>query len=60
MAKRKALLFTYSDNENFEIEIEDNTELGADDFNWETILLKPIEENGEQLNVDNGVSWGWA
>ena len=60
MEKRKALLFTYSDNDNFEIEIDKNTGLDSDDFDWEKELLEPIEEKGDCPNVGNGVSWGWA
>jgi hypothetical protein len=60
MAKRKALLYTYSEDSNYEIEIEASTDLNTDGFDWEKILLEPLNDQGDYPNVDNGVSWGWA
>ena len=60
MAKRKALLYSYSDDKYYEIKIDSNIDLSADNFDWENKLLEPIQENGEYPDVDNGVSWGWA
>lgn len=60
MAKRKALLYTYSEDNNYEIEIEESTDLTADGFDWEKELLEPLNDKGENPIIDNGVSWGWA
>jgi len=60
MAKRKALLYTYLEDSNYEIEIEASTDLNADGFDWEKILLEPLNNQGDYPNCDNGVSWGWA
>jgi hypothetical protein len=60
MAKRKALLYTYSEDNNYEIEIEASTDLNDDVFDWEKTLLEPLNDQGDYPNVDNGVSWGWA
>jgi hypothetical protein len=60
MAKRKAALYSYSQDENYELEIEETTDLNADGFDWEEILLIPLEARGENINVSNGVGWGWV
>jgi hypothetical protein len=60
MALRKALLFSYAENKNYPIEIEESTDLDDDNFDWETELLHAIEEGGETPNTSNGVSWAWA
>lgn len=56
---RLALLYSYGDDENYEVEIPENTDLDDDFFDWEEILLKPIEEAGHEVNIMVGVSWGW-
>lgn len=63
MAKRKALLYSYAEDKNYEIEVEENIFDVEDDeeFDWETNLLFPIEdEQGVRVNTECGVSWGWA
>lgn len=60
MAKRKASLYSYSEDKNYEISIDESIDLDSDDFDWEKELLEPIEENGEHPNCENGVSWGWS
>jgi len=60
MVKRKALLYSYSDDKNYEVWIDENTDINSDSFEWENILLEPIEGICEGINTENGVSWGWA
>ena len=57
---RLAYLYSYADNYNYEIKIPSDTDLDSDDFSWEEILLSPLEDRGEEINTDSGVSWGWV
>jgi hypothetical protein len=57
--RRVAILYSYWDDENYEVEIPENTDLDDEFFDWEEVLLKPLEDQGIEVGIGTGVSWGW-
>ena len=57
--ERLAVLYSYEDDENYEVRIPASTDLDDDYFDWEEVLLKPLEDQGHEINIMLGVSWGW-
>jgi hypothetical protein len=57
--ERLAVLYSYGDDENYEVKISKDTDLDDEFFDWEEVLLKPLEDQGHEINIMLGVSWGW-
>jgi hypothetical protein len=57
--ERFAVLYSYGDDENYEVKISKDTDLDDEFFDWEEVLLKPLEDQGHEINIMLGVSWGW-
>lgn len=56
---RICVFYSYWDDETYEVEIPSNTNIEDEFFDWEEILLKPIEEKGIEVGIGTGISWWW-
>lgn len=56
---RVCVLYSHWDDETYEVEIPSNTDIEDEFFDWEEILLKPIEEKGIEVGIGIGMSWWW-
>lgn len=56
---RICVLYSYWDDETYDVEIPSDTDIEDEFFDWEEILLKPIEDKGIVVGIGTGMSWWW-